>query len=266
VFANNTGVPLISVFADITAVDGTIINVFPVLSDNSNQCQTSLSLRGVDPLEYLGFWNSTRIIGAWNGEFNMPSGVPPPFTELIHFAIAGGDLKRVEGSLTVTTESQVDYSTTFCCGQCTPPPPELCPENATVAYRAYLCREDTIAGELNNLTDNGCLAENVMFMTNSSNVTEPVVVPAPVGGRHVVEVSDTGFSPTSLNVNKGDLIEFVWRNGTNSVSSGSCAAPSDAFHSGVWSAPHSFVHTPTTSATYYSRTECAFEGSFTIVG
>merc|ERR1711916_12156 len=109
-------------------------------------------------------------------------------------------------------------------------------------------------------TDNSCIADNVMFMSgNSSNTTMEEdggasVVPPLQGGRHVVEVSDAGFSPASLSVNGGDMIEFIWVNGTNSVSAGSCASPSSEFHSGVFSPPYSFVHTALTSAAYYSRT------------
>lgn len=166
IFANNSFAPIVSVTGNFTIESGVLVEAFPVFSD-PNICVSSVSLPTVSPLVFSGLWDETSLRGTWNGPSNTPSQVkqilldvsssfplkktppflkiPPPLTQLVSFAVDGGDRKAVRGRISVVAESGLVFFADLCCGQCEPIPPNPCPENATVLFQKYSCRQDEVS-------------------------------------------------------------------------------------------------------------------------
>jgi plastocyanin len=279
VFANNTFVPLVSVFGEfkltnnITFFVPATVNTSPI-----NQCRTYVTLPGVDPnvLLFSGAWSNVSIAGSWNGPFNMGSNTPPPLTELIHFAVDGGlfgQPRGVRGTIIVTTMSQVQYSADICCGDCSPPPAPACPTEVVVPYARYACTNATSTATLNGLMNHSCLAPNVMFMNPFNVSAPPPTPPAKLAPFVSVSVSAaTGFTPRDVAVRFGETVLFTWTDGVNTVTAGSCSVPApELFHSGSFAFPHSFVVfagpplAPNSAYSYFNRANCSQTGSITLI-
>jgi hypothetical protein len=244
VYLNNTRVPVVSAFGDFVLTNPASSLIPVSVNLVADSCSTYVALPNVSPLTFTGTWTASALQGSWGGDFSEPSATPPPLVEVVHFAVSGGAAgspRGVRGSIQVTTQSQLQYSADICCGDCSPP---ICPETVTVPYARYTCTKDQSSATLNNLTTHSCLSPNLMFM-NPPNASQDVVPPvAPPQLLPVVRVtiSTAGFSPRDITARVGDTVLFVWLNGTHSVTSGSCAAPSpQLFNSGLFAAPHSFV-------------------------
>jgi plastocyanin len=247
IFLNNTFVPVVSVFGNFRLTNPNTTFVPSTVNLVADPCLTYVALPMVSNFVFDGLWNATAIRGSWGGIFSEPSNTPPPLFEVVQFAVSGGAAgtpRGVQGSIVVTTESMVAYEAVVCCGDCSPQPVPICPEQVTVPFQRYACTRNESSTTLNNLTANACLASNVMFMAppNSTATTPPPPQGVRVPPTVQVQVSSSGFSPRSITARVGDSVLFVWVNGTNSVTSGSCASPTpNLFNSGLFATPHQFV-------------------------
>lgn len=66
---------------------------------------------------------------------------------------------------------------------------------------------------------------------------------------HTVRVTNFAYTPAMLSIKVGDTVEWIWDEGTHTVSSGTGCVADKKFESGEHSAPFTFRHTFTEAGT-----------------
>ena len=67
--------------------------------------------------------------------------------------------------------------------------------------------------------------------------------------KHTVKVTNFAYTPAELTIKVGDTVEWVWVEGTHTVSSGTGCVADKKIESGQESAPFTFQHTFTEAGT-----------------
>ena len=73
--------------------------------------------------------------------------------------------------------------------------------------------------------------------------------PADAAATHIVSVTNFAYTPADLKIKVGDTVEWVWEEGTHTVSSGADCVANKKIESGRHTAPFTFRHTFTEAGT-----------------
>ncbi len=81
---------------------------------------------------------------------------------------------------------------------------------------------------------------------------------------YMVNVGGMSFTPSSLTVHPGDVVMFMWTDGTHTTTSTTIPAGATSWNSNINSSTTSFSYTPTVLGTYHYQ--CNFHVSMGMVG
>ena len=81
---------------------------------------------------------------------------------------------------------------------------------------------------------------------------------------HTISVGGMSFTPATLTVHPGDVINWVWADGTHTTTSTSVPTGAATWNSNINSSTTSFSYTPTVIGTY--QYQCSFHAAMGMVG